>query len=497
MHRFSGRAGLRGQLLLYSIVIVVLALGLVWGGSRVAFERAFQSYRSQAVEGQAQATADAVVALLTREQGGASEMSLLHLAGVTSTRIRWLDAAGRVRLDTGATVGEMGMRGGMGMGMGRSGRAGWPWSRGLPLEPVEGAAVARALPGGLGRVEVRPVGIRGVLQPQDVAFKEELDRSILTAAVASLALASLAALLGARVVGRPIERMGAAVHALPDLLPEPVPEAGPREVRELARGINAMSRRLHLLEHLRRKGQGEVAHQLRTPLAILRGYLEAVRDRVMAPDQAVEEMERAVSRLDRLAEELSRLSRADRMEMGLTPGQVAWEPFVADLGRAWAPAAARAGIHLEVDARPSGLVEADPEAVSEAAGNLLENALRYTPGGGRVTLRGGGDASWVWLDVVDTGPGIEPDEQPFVFERFFRGRGAEEGSTGTGLGLAIARQLVAAHGGRIELESTPGQGSRFRLRLPRRFSPPIRPLPEAGRSGPVTGIGPQGGSPPG
>lgn len=464
----AGRAGLRGQLLLYSTAIVVLALLLVWGGSRLAFQRAFEAYRNLAVAGQVEATADAAAAILEREQGGLTEINLLHLASVTSTRIRWLDRTGQVRMDTGAVSGPMrAMRAWMGTGW--WGRGALRSGRVLP-EPVEGQAVARNLPGGLGRVEVRPVGIEGVLQPWDVAFLDELDRSMLLAALASLVLAALAALGGARVVGRPIERMGEAVRALPDRVPEPVPEEGPREVRELARGINTMGRRILLLERLRRKGQGEVAHQLRTPIAALRGYLEAARDRVMPVEEAWNEMDRAVTRLDRLARELGRLNRVDRMELNLAPERQEWHRLVQDLRQTWMNAAARAGLRLEVEAPPAGVVELDAEAILEAAGNLVENALRYSPSGGRVRLEAGGDASWVWLDVADEGPGIAPDEQPFVFERFFRGRSAE-GSSGTGIGLAIAHQLVAAHGGQIELESQPGRGSRFRIRLPRRYAP--------------------------
>lgn len=464
----AGRAGLRGQLLLYSIAIVVLALLLVWGGSRLAFRRAFDTYRNQAVAGQAEATADAAAAILTREQGALTELNLLYLASVTSTRIRWLDRTGQVRIDTGAVAGPMrALR--SWMGPGGWGRGALRPGRVLP-EPVEGQAVARTLPGGLGRVEVRPVGIEGVLQPWDVAFRDELDRSMLLAALASLALAALAALAGARVVGRPIERMGEAVRALPDRVPEPVPEEGPREVRELARGINTMGRRILLLERLRRKSQGEVAHQLRTPIAALRGYLEAVRDRVLPVEEAWNEMDRAVARLDRLARELGRLNRVDRMELNLAPTPQEWHRLVQDLGQAWTRAADQAGLELEVEAPPVGAVELDPEAILEAAGNLVENALRYSPPGRRVRLEAGGDPSWVWLDVADEGPGIAPEEQPFVFERFFRGRSAE-GSNGTGIGLAIAHQLVTAHGGRIELESQPGRGSRFRIRLPRRYSP--------------------------
>lgn len=469
------RAGLRGQLLLYSLLIVVLAVGLAWGGTRYAIQRAFDTYRTEAVAGQAAATAEAAAELLQREAGPRPERGLRALARVTSTRIRWLDPAGAIRFDTGVSPGPSGgPRGPMG-------RWGPRWA--APLELVEGEAVAQTLPGSLGQVEVRPVGLRGVLQPRDVAFQQDVDRALLLAALVALLLAAAAARAGARVVGRPIERMGQAVQALPSRLPDPVPETGPREVRELARGINAMSRRIHLLERLRRESQGAVAHQLRTPLAALKGYLAAIPDGVVPPEEALEQMERAVAQLDRLAGELRRLNQAEQMELHLAPVPVRWEQFITELAESWRLAAEEAGVRLEVGPPAPATVEADPEAIAEAAGNLLENALRYTPRGGRVFLGSGADPASVWLEVVDTGPGIPPEEQPIIFERFYRGQGAGLDQQGTGIGLPIARQLVQAHGGTLELESE-GGGSLFRIRLPQRFSPPEPGAAEKVRPGP-------------
>lgn len=480
MCRRFKRAGLRGQLLLYSLLIVTLAVGLAWGGTRYAIQRAFHAYRTQAVEAQVEATAEAAAELFLRAAGQTPERSLLALARVTSTRIRWLDPDGTIRFDTGTLVRPgVGPRGPMGRwGWGRAGRS--PW--------LEGEALSRTLPGALGQVEVRPVGVQGLFQPRDVAFREEADRALLLAALAALLLATVASLVGARVLGRPIERMGDAVQALPSHLPDPVPETGPAEVRALAQGLNAMSRRIHLLERLRRESQGAVAHQLRTPLAALKGYLAAVRDGVVPLEEALDYMQRAVARLDRLTGELGRLNRAEQLELGLAPEVIAWDRFLAQVAEDWRLAAERAGVRLEISLPQPVTVEADPEALAEAVGNVVENALHYTPQGGGVFFRGGADASSAWLEVADSGPGIPPEERPFIFERFYRGQEAPRlDPDGTGIGLPIARQLIEAHGGTLELASS-GPGSLFRICLPLRFSPRNPGTPEKVRTSPSSPV---------
>lgn len=475
MGRRWKRAGLRGQLLLYSLLIVTLAVGLAWGGTRYALHRAFNAYRTQAVTGQVEATAEAAAELLL--QGGGQARNLLALSRVTSTRIRWLDADGTIRFDTGS---PSSLGGGPRGPLGR-----WGPMRAARLARVEGEALTRTLPGTLGQVEVRPVGVRGVFQPRDVAFREEIDRALLLAALAALGLAAAASWVGARVVGRPIERMSEAIRALPSHLPDPVPEEGPAEVRSLARGLNAMNRRIHRLERLRRESQGAVAHQLRTPLAALKGYLAALRDLVVPPEEALEQMERAVARLDRLADELGRLNRAERLELGLALEGIAWDQFLAQAAEDWRLMAEGAGVRLNVSLPPPVTVEGDPEALAEAVGNIVENAVRYTPQGGEVVLRGGADAAFVWLEVEDSGPGIPPEDRPFIFERFYRGQEASRlDPHGTGIGLPIARQLIEAHGGTLELASA-GPGSLFRIRLPRRSAPrqgtggEVRPRPSS------------------
>jgi len=112
------------------------------------------------------------------------------------------------------------------------------------------------------------------------------------------------------------------------------------------------------------------------------------------------------------------------------------------------------------------IMEIDPDRLAQAVSNLLSNAIEYTPAGGRVSVEVGVEDSTVWIQVADTGPGIEPEEQARIFTPFYRGRSAGRFPQGMGLGLTIARDLVIAHGGRLDLDSKPGQGSRFSIWLP-------------------------------
>jgi signal transduction histidine kinase len=133
----------------------------------------------------------------------------------------------------------------------------------------------------------------------------------------------------------------------------------------------------------------------------------------------------------------------------------------------WRQAAEAKGLQWRADI-PANLptIEADPDRLAQALGNLLSNANKFTPAGGAVAVRAGTESGGLYVEIADTGPGIELDEQEAVFQAFYRGQHGGRFPQGMGLGLTIARDLVTAHGGRLELASTPGQGSRFTLRLP-------------------------------
>jgi len=226
---------------------------------------------------------------------------------------------------------------------------------------------------------------------------------------------------------------------------------------------------LQRLGRARRDFVANISHELRTPLTSIRLLLEdllagAPRD----PGESVpllRKIQVEVEALQQMAQELLDLSQIEsgRMPLRLVPASI--EQLAAETIERFAAQAERKRQTIEVDVAASLSVLADVELVGRALGNLLHNAIKFTPDEGRVRLRAYPQAGDAVIEVSDTGPGVPPEDLPRVFERFFRGDRARAGG-GTGLGLAIAKHVVEAHGGRIWAENAPGQGAIFRFTLP-------------------------------
>lgn len=241
---------------------------------------------------------------------------------------------------------------------------------------------------------------------------------------------------------------------------------GPRELRELSRAFNTMASRLEANEQRRRALLADVGHELRTPLAVIRGNLEAIVDGVHPADEAhLTALIEETRVMERLVEDLRTLSLAEAGTLQLHREPTDPDVLLGEVAAGYRAEATRTGVTIQVET-PDDLpiLEVDPVRIREVLANLVGNAFRYTPPGGRITLTGargeGGDG--VVFVVSDTGAGIEPELLPHVFDRFAKGRD----SRGSGLGLAIARDLVTAHGGTIEVRSEPGRGTTFEVRLP-------------------------------
>jgi len=265
-----------------------------------------------------------------------------------------------------------------------------------------------------------------------------------------------------------------------------VPEVvrGPRELRELTRAFNTMTSRLEADQRQRRSLLADVSHELRTPLAVLRGNLEAIADGVHPADEAhlaglIEE----THVLERLVDDLRTISLAEAGALPLHREPTDPDVLLGETVASFGTAAADAGIELAVETPADlPLLDVDPVRIREVLSNLLANAIRHTPRGGRVTASGaaGPDGRAVIFRVTDSGTGIDAELLPHVFERFARG----PDSRGSGLGLAIARDLVSAHGGTITVRSLAGTGTTFEVVLPvdAADSPAGRSEPE--RTGP-------------
>jgi signal transduction histidine kinase len=257
------------------------------------------------------------------------------------------------------------------------------------------------------------------------------------------------------------------------------------EVGRLAQAFNRMSTELENLERTRRDLVANVSHELKTPIAAIRAHLENLLDGVEHPDpRTLQVMLTQTERLGRLVEQLLDLSRLESGEVPLQRETVAVAPLVdrvfSEIGvsRAASDVALRRRIDADVPA-----LDADPERVHQVLYNLVDNAVRFTPPGGEVTVEARPTGGRVEISVTDTGVGIAPEHLPRLFERFYRvdaSRSREDG--GTGIGLAIARSVVEAHGGHIRAESVLGQGSVFAFDLPAAAEPPARTPISAARN---------------
>jgi two-component system sensor histidine kinase BaeS len=240
------------------------------------------------------------------------------------------------------------------------------------------------------------------------------------------------------------------------------------EIGELASSFNLMSAELAHANELRRRMTADIAHDLRTPLSVIMGYTEALSDdKLHASPEMFGVMHTEALHLSHLIDDLKTLSLADAGELPLMPQPIASGELLKRTASAHQVEAEKKNIQIGVETAPDlPLITVDVERMAQVLGNLVSNALRYTPAGGRVDLSASAQNGSVLLRVVDTGSGIAPEDLPYVFERSFRGDKARTQPNGeTGLGLAIAKSLVEAQGGTIEVESTPGQGTAFTIRL--------------------------------
>jgi len=291
-------------------------------------------------------------------------------------------------------------------------------------------------------------------------FLEAVHRYILWASAIGLLAAVVASFLLTRRVLKPLSDMaeGARRIAHGDYATR-VPATATDEVGDLGRAFNAMADDLARIELLRKTMVADVAHELRTPLTNMRGYLEALRDGVVAPEPGTLVMlEAEAVRLVRLVEDLSALTRADAAKGALRFGPVDLNALTREAAAVYAPRFKEKGIAFDVAADgASGTVRGDAAWLLTVLRNLLDNALRYTPAGGTVAVAVGRDGGGMRVTVTNTGVEIPAGDLPFVFERFYRvDKSRSRASGGAGIGLAIVKQLVEAHGGGVGAESGGG-----------------------------------------
>jgi two-component system, OmpR family, sensor histidine kinase BaeS len=304
------------------------------------------------------------------------------------------------------------------------------------------------------------------------AANDMFDRSVSVVIVGTLLLAGLAAILFSVLVARrlaaPLRDVSAAAQRIAEGdYAARVETQGPSEVTSLAGSFNQMAARLEAQEQVRVDFIANASHELRTPLTNLQGYLEALRDGVVEPDRATfESLLEEVERLVRLSRSLDTLGGGEAAPVPRAPIELDLAAAVRAALELARPGLERAGVRVALEAPPELRAYAEPDAVAQVMGNLLQNAARYTPAGGHVLVRAEPGPTFARVSVSNTGSGIPAADLPHVFERFYRvDKSRDRASGGAGIGLAIVQRVVEASGGQVGVESEPGS-TEFWFTLP-------------------------------
>jgi signal transduction histidine kinase len=336
----------------------------------------------------------------------------------------------------------------------------------------------------------RPPGFFGrpppFLAPTEQAFLDEVNQSLLLAALGAIVAAFLLGILLAQTIVRPLRQLTRGAQRIArGHLDERIQVGGEDEVAQLARAFNQMAESLERTEQARRQLVADVAHELRTPLTIIGGTVQAMRDGVLSLDEGnLATVQQEVESLAHLVSDLRDLSLGDVGQFTIRHEPVDLGEVIQSVGAGFAAEAAARGLHLTVEA-PEQLprVLGDEPRLRQCVRNLVDNAIRHTPGGGAVTIRATAADGAVTIEVADTGEGIAPEHLPRLFERFYRiDRSRARRSGGSGLGLAIVQQIVQAHSGEIQAASGGlSQGATFVIRLPAAPSSPdpVAPAPSS------------------
>ena len=307
------------------------------------------------------------------------------------------------------------------------------------------------------------------------AEAESVQRQLVLLVIFSTAVALALALALTRHIARPIAALDAAIRQLGGAdFSRPIAVRGPEDLQTLGERLDWLRRRLVEVEQEKNRFLRHLSHELKTPLTALREGAELLHDEVGGPLSAsqrrvVEIMKDNSVKLQRLIEELLDYQRALHAAAALQVKPVSLKTVVQEAMRPHELAAQAKGLHIAVDAQAT-TVQVDPEKLRSVVDNLVGNAVKFTPAGGRVAVVARASGDQAVIDVIDSGPGVPPEERESIFDSFFRGRAkASARVEGSGLGLAIAREFVEAHGGKISVLAEE-RGAHFRVALPRRLA---------------------------
>jgi len=344
-------------------------------------------------------------------------------------------------------------------------------------QPVAGAVAESADEGRLQPVEAEGavvgwIGFRPVTVAMPPEVRRFLDRQVqilLFSLLGALALAALPGIALARHFSRPLGELGSTV----DTLSRGNFEAHARvstgdEIGRLAANVNRLAETLQKSRSARQRWMADIAHELRTPVAIIKGEIEALADGVRQPDErSIGSLKDEIDQLSELVEDLQTLALADAGALDLRREPLDLATLVAQVAGSFEQRLLERDIHLEQPPERAVPAEGDPRRLKQLLHNLLENCSRYVEKGGRVRISLGPCEDGVELVVDDSGPGVDDDQLARLFDRFYRVEGSRSrAGGGSGLGLPICRNIAEAHGGRLEAARSPLGGLRVRLTLP-------------------------------
>ncbi len=347
-----------------------------------------------------------------------------------------------------------------------------PWHVGDGLSDAQAALGTAVVVNGRKAGTVLFVQGAPTFNPLEQRFLDQTNQRLLIGAIATAFIAIIIGIALTRYYTRPLRDLTKALRAMHGgNLEQEVPVRSKDELGELANAFNHMSKDLARANFLRRRMTADIAHDLRTPLTVIAGYVEAMQDGTLKPTHArFETMNTEIQALKRLVEDLRTLSLADAGELKLMMQEVSPEAFLHQVAASFQPLLDEQGIALRVELAPAlPCLNIDRERMAQVLGNLISNSMRHTTAGGEIALGGYfTEDSGVALSVRDSGAGIAADKLPYIFERMYRADDARSGSESeSGLGLAIVKSIVEAHGGAVNAESALGSGTTITVRLPK------------------------------
>jgi signal transduction histidine kinase len=303
-------------------------------------------------------------------------------------------------------------------------------------------------------------------------LRDEFIPPFFVAGIIALLISLMVAFGLARWIGDPLQRVVIASQKMPSADVYAITPGGPREVMELTRAFNEMNTRVLTSQTFQRDFVANVSHELKTPLTSIQGFAQALLDGTASTPEDQKQSAQVIydesARMHRMVLDLLHLASLDDGTFELLRNQVDLPALIKSIAEKFAPQGRSVNVDIRVETTSLPFFRGDGDRLAQVFSNLVDNALKFTPAGGSVTLRTSWNNSGILVEVTDTGAGISPEALARIFDRFYQADPSRPGGRthGSGLGLAIVKEIIEAHGGKISVRSEPGKGSTFSVSLP-------------------------------